>query len=59
MTPEPGCPESQTSAFVTTLNREHKGFKPGWPLIQHSPRWLEIAILGAIQSLTTSGLVCI
>lgn len=56
---QPRSPQSQSSAFVTTLNRKHKSFSQAGHLSSIPACALEIAILGAIQSLTTSGLVCI
>lgn len=59
VTDQPRAPESQTGAFVTTLNRKYKLFSQAGHLCSIPACSLEIAILGAIQSLTTSGLVCI
>lgn len=59
VTDQPRGPEPQTGALATTCNRKYKLFSQAGHLGSVPACSLEIAILGAIQSLTTSGLVCI
>lgn len=54
--PPAWLPKSHTGTFVTVL-RQHKGFSQAGHL--SSTPGLQIAIPGALQSLTTPGLVCI